>query len=157
MFRWKRMQVFVVTACVSLVMPQILSGPPCSMAQGSATEDDLSAEIGKIDYEATKDANKAEEALQEQFGVAKEEIQTLLGEKLSYGNIAALLAASSISGKTRQDVLVMVKSGKNWGEIANQLGGDLGVILAKTQEVGNKLGAEATARPKRKMKFAPGT
>jgi len=136
---------------------QMLSAPSPCLAQGSAA-DVLNEEIGRIDAEASKDAGKAEEALMGQFGVQKEEIQSYLNDdKISYGNIAALLATSSVSGKPKQDVLGLVKSGKNWGEISGQLGVDPGAIVAQVQEVGKKLGGEAAAKPKRKMKLAPGT
>lgn len=156
MWRWNRSWLWLIIACLALIGPQLLSAPQPCMAQ-TAAEDTLNAEIGKIDDEASKDVNKADEALKEQFGTAKEEIQSFLNEKLSYGNIAALLATSANSGKPKQDVLGLVKSGKKWGEIAGQLGADLEVILTQVQEVGKKVSAEAAAKPKRKMKFAPGT
>jgi hypothetical protein len=135
---------------------QLSVAPPYAMGQGSA-EENLYTQISKFDEEANKDANKAQEALAEQFSVPKEEIQSLLNEKLTYGNVATLLAVSAASGKTKQEVLELVKSGKKWGEIANQLGVDLGGLVAKIEEAGNKVGAEASAKPKRKPKFAPGT
>lgn len=156
MLRLKRSLLFAVIVGLALVGSQLLTGPRYCLAQGSA-EENLNAEISKIDEGASKDAGKAEEALQEQFGVQKEEIQSLVNDKLSYGSIAALLAVSSTSGKAKQDVLDLVKSGKKWGEIASQVGADLGAVVAKVQEVGNKVSGEAAAKPKRKMKFAPGT
>ena len=156
MLRCKSSLLFMMVVGLALVGSQFLAGPRYCMAQGSA-EENLNAEISKVDEAAGKDPGKAEEALQEQFGVQKEEIQSLLNDKLSYGNIAALLAVSSASGKANQDVLGSVKSGKKWGEIAGQYGVDLGVVIAKVQEVGNKASGEAAVKPKRKMKFAPGT
>ena len=156
MFRLKSSLLFIMVVGLVLVGSQLLDGPRYCMAQGPA-EENLNAEISRIDEGASKDAGKAEEALQEQFGVQKEEIQSFLNDKLSYGNIAALLAVSSASGKAKQDVLGSVKSGKKWGEIASQYGVDLGAVVAKVQEVGNKVSGEAAAKPKRKMKFAPGT
>jgi hypothetical protein len=143
-------------ACLTLGGSQILGGPSYCLAQGSA-EEGLKEEISKIDSEAGKDASKVEEALTGQFGLQKQDLQPLLEEKVSHGNIAALLATSAATGKARQDILGLLKSGKNWGEIAGATGADLGAVLAQVQEVGKKVGGEATAKPKRKMKFAPGT
>jgi len=134
----------------------LLVSQPC-FAQGTGSEEALDEEINRIDSEAGKDAAKVEEALKNQFGVQGGNIQPLLAEKVSYGNIAAVLAASATSGKPKQDVLGLVRSGKKWGEIATAIGADLGSILAQVQEVSKKVGADATARPKRRMKFAPGT
>jgi DNA-binding NarL/FixJ family response regulator len=155
MFGWKR-SLLLVMAGFAIVGFQLSADPPSAMAQGSA-EENLYTQISKFDEEANKNTDKAQEALAEQFGVPKEEIQSLLNEKLTYGNVAALLAVSSASGKTQQEVLGLVKSGKKWGEIANQLGVNLGAVVAKVEEAGNKVGAEASAKPRRKPKFAPGT
>jgi hypothetical protein len=155
MLRLKRSLPLAGITGLVLFLSLFITGPRYAMAQGS--EESLNTEIGRIDEGASKDATKADEALKEQFGVSKEEIQPLLNEKLSYGNIAALLAVSSLSGKAKQDVLGLIQSGKKWGEITSQMGVDLGAVVAKAQEVGNKVSGEATAKPKRKMKFAPGT
>ena len=156
MFRGNRFWLIMVMVCLMLAGTQLLSAPQSSFAQ-SSTEDSLNEEIVKIDGEASKDAAKTEGALTEQFGATKEEIQPLLGEKVNYGTVAAILATSSVSGKSKQDVLGLVKSGKKWGEIASQVGADLGAVLAQVQEVGKKVMGETAAKPKRKMKFAPGT
>ena len=155
MFGLKR-SVLLAMVGLAILGFQLSIAPPYAMAQGSA-EENLYTQIGKFDEGANKDTNKAQEALVEQFGVSKEEIQSLAGEKLTYGNVAALLAVSSASGKTKQEVLELVKSGKKWGEIANQLGVDLGAVVAKVEEAGSKVGAEASVKSKRKPKFAPGT
>lgn len=156
MSQFKGILFWVTITAAVFFGSQILSSPLPCLAQGSV-EDVLSEEIGRIDSEASKDAGKVEEALMGQFGVQKEEIQSYLNDKISYGNIAALLATSSASGKPKQDVLGLLKSGKKWEEISGQLGADPGAIVAQVQEVGKKLGGEAAAKPKRKMKFAPGT
>ncbi len=155
MFGLKR-SLLLVMAGLAILGFQLSVAPPYAMAQGSA-EENFYAQINKFDEGANKDTNKAQEALAEQFNVSKEEIQSLLGEKLTYGNVAALLAVSSASGKPKQEVLELVKSGKKWGEIAKQLGVDLGAMSAKIEEAGSKVGAEASAKSKRKPKFAPGT
>jgi hypothetical protein len=155
MFGLKRSLLLVMVG-LAIMGFQLSVAPPYAMAQGSA-EENFYAQINKFDDEAKKDPSKAQEALAEQFNVPKEEIQSLLSEKLTYGNAAALLAVCSASGKAKQDVLELLKSGKKWGEIANQLGVDLGAVVAKVEAAGNKIGAEASAQPKRKPKFAPGT
>lgn len=157
MLRLKSSLLLAVIVGLASVGFQFMTYPQYCMAQVSATEENLNAEISTINEAASKDASKAEGVLKEQFGVQQEAIQSLLNEKLSYGDIAALLAASSTSGKAKEDVLGMVKSGKKWGEIADQLGVPLNTVVAKVQEVGNKVSGEAAAKPKRKMKFAPGT
>ncbi|MDH7499561.1 MAG: hypothetical protein QHH30_04165 [candidate division NC10 bacterium] len=149
--------LLITAACLAWAGLLVLSGAEYCLAQGSAAEEELKGEIGKIDAEAGKDASKVEEAIQGQFGVQPEEIQSLLKEKVGYGDMAALLAASATSGKARQEILGLLKSGKNWAEIAGNIGSDLEVVLAQVQEVSKKVSGEATAKPKRKMKFAPGT
>lgn len=156
MFRGNWFWPIGIMACLMLWGTQIPTVPQPSFAQGSA-EDSLNEEIAKIDSEASKDADKTEGALKEHFGATQEEIQPLLGEKVNYGTIAAILATSSVSGKSRQDILELVKSGKKWGEITSQVGADLGAVLAQVQEVGKKVVGETAIKPKRKMKFAPGT
>jgi len=155
--RGSRGILMIGAVCLSLVGLLMLSSPKVGMAQGSAAEEGLKEEISKIDAEAGKEASKVEEAIKGQFGVQQEEIQSLLNEKVSYGGITAVLAASATSGKARQDILGLLKSGKNWGEIAAAVGADLGAVLAQVQEVSKKVAGEATAKPKRKMKYAPGT
>jgi len=147
----------VAIACMIFFGSQILSVPRPCLAQGSGSEEALDEEISRIDSEAGKDANKVEEALRGEFGIQKQDLQSFLEEKVSYGNIAAVLAASATSGKPKQDVLGLVKSGRKWGEIAGAIGADLGSILAQVQEVGKKVSGEAAAKPKRRMKYAPGT
>jgi hypothetical protein len=155
MFGLKR-SLFLVIVGLAIMGSVWIEGPRYVMAQGSP-EESLNTQISQFDERANKDNSKAQEVLAEQFGVPKEEIQSLLNEKLTYGNVAALLAVCSASGKPKQDVLELLKSGKKWGEIANQLGVDLGAVVAKVEEAGNKIGAEVSAMPKRKKKFAPGT
>jgi len=155
MFRLKSSWLLAAIVGLALVGSWFIAGPRYCMAQ--SPEDALNVEISRIDEGASKDTSKAEEALSEQFGVPKEEVRSLVNEKVSYGNVATLLAVSSVSGKAKQDVLGLVKSGKNWGEITSQLGVDMGAVVAKVQEAGNKVSGEAVAKPKRKMKFAPGT
>jgi len=128
---------------------------PC-FAQASP-EEGLREVVAKIDGAASSDVGRVEEALIQEFGVKREDLQPLLEEKLSYGNIAVLLATAASSGKERQEVLNLLKRGKSWTEIAAATGTDLGPILAKVQEVSKKMEGETTAKPKRKMKFAPGT
>jgi len=155
MFGLKR-SLFLVIVGLAIMGFQLSAGSWYAMAQGSV-EESLNTQISQFDERANKDTSKAQEALAEQFSVSKEEIQSLLNEKLTYGNVATLLAVCSASGKAKQDVLELLKSGKKWGEIANQLGVDLGAVVAKVEEAGNKIGAEASAKPRRKIKFAPGT
>jgi len=155
MFGSKRFLLLGIVG-LAIIGFQLSVAPPYAMGQGSA-EENLYTQISKFDEEANKDAKKAQETLAEQFNVSKEEIQSLLNEKLTYGNAATLLAVSAASGKTKQEVLELVKSGKKWGEIANQLGVDLGAVVAKVEEAGSKVGAEASVKSKRKPKFAPGT
>jgi hypothetical protein len=155
MFRLKNSSLLVIIG-LAIIGSQSIADLPYAVAQGSL-EESLNTQMSNVDSAADKDTSKAQEALAEKFSVPKEEIQSLLNEKLTYGNIAALLAVSSASGKAKQDILELVKSGKKWGEIANQLGVDLGVVVAEVQEVDSKLSGKATAKQKRKIKFPPGT
>lgn len=157
MLRFHRQLFLMAMVCLIFGGTHILCPPQASFAQSSGAEEVLAEEITKIDSEAGKDVERVEEALTGQFGVQKQDIQSLLDEKVSHGNIAAMLAVSASSGKPRQDVLGMVKSGKKWAEIADATGTPLESILTQVQEVSKKVSGEATAKPKRKMKFAPGT
>jgi len=138
--------------CLGVIL---IGGASLGRAQEKAKEE-AREEVGKQERlrdreRILENEGKILEKYAGRYGVDIDILADLRAQRLGYGEISHALVLSEMTGKSLDEIVAMRQADKGWGQIADELGVNLGKVTKEVKREHRRIRSELTAEERRAL------